>query len=286
MKSYIKPSALTHDPERIASYRADPLISRPISVRLLLGLYGASERVVADAQAIEVPTQLLLSGSDWVVHRRPQIQFFERLGSAVKEKHIFDGFYHDTLSEKDRHLAIGKARDFILRMFERKPDAASPLDADKRGHTKSEFDSLVRPLPASFAKAREFRAYEVGHEDGRPLIGRHPAWSCDRLRFRQHARLRVPGECIWNYAARKADRLVLSQCDRLARHPAAEGECRAACAAIDCAAARRRSRSSDCGYRRRARALCARCAGAELRLRWRMWCFGIIATIMCNAARR
>src|SRR5215213_7445462 len=66
VNSYVKPQFLTHDPERIASYRADPLITRPIAVNVLLGLYDASERVVADARAITVPTQLLISGSDWV----------------------------------------------------------------------------------------------------------------------------------------------------------------------------------------------------------------------------
>ena len=46
VNSYVKAKFLTHDPERIASYDADPLITRPISVRLLLGLYETAERVV------------------------------------------------------------------------------------------------------------------------------------------------------------------------------------------------------------------------------------------------
>src|SRR5262249_19281020 len=65
--SYVKAKFLTHDPVRIASYEADPLITRPISVNILLALYEAAERVVADAGAITLPTQLLISGDDWVV---------------------------------------------------------------------------------------------------------------------------------------------------------------------------------------------------------------------------
>ncbi len=105
VNSYVKAKFLTHDPDRIRSYENDPLITRSISVRILLGLYEAAERVVADAQAIQVPVQLLISGADWVVHTGPQLEFFERLGSAAKEKHMFPGFYHDTLGEKDRGLA-------------------------------------------------------------------------------------------------------------------------------------------------------------------------------------
>lgn len=80
VNSYVKAKFLTHDPERIASYESDPLISRPIAVNILLGLYEAADRVVADANAITLPVQLLISGADWVVHHKPQHQFFERLG--------------------------------------------------------------------------------------------------------------------------------------------------------------------------------------------------------------
>ena len=46
VNSYVKPQWLTHDPARVESYRTDPLITRPISVNILLGLYEAAERVV------------------------------------------------------------------------------------------------------------------------------------------------------------------------------------------------------------------------------------------------
>ena len=84
VNSYVKARFLTHDPERIASYQQDPLITRPIAVNILLDLYETAGRIVADAAAITVPTQLLISGADWVVHRGPQDAFYERLGSSVK----------------------------------------------------------------------------------------------------------------------------------------------------------------------------------------------------------
>src|SRR5258708_1520148 len=79
VNSYVKPTALTHDPDRIASYKADPLIQRPISVRVLIGLYSTADRVIADAQAIHTPQQLLMSGEGGGVHQTPQHQLFERL---------------------------------------------------------------------------------------------------------------------------------------------------------------------------------------------------------------
>src|ERR1700682_3318581 len=52
VNSYVKPSALTHDPERIASYAADPLIRRPISVNILLALYSTADRVIEVGEAL------------------------------------------------------------------------------------------------------------------------------------------------------------------------------------------------------------------------------------------
>jgi alpha-beta hydrolase superfamily lysophospholipase/phosphatidylglycerophosphate synthase len=148
VNSYVKAKFLTHDPERVASYDADPLITRPISVDILLALYGAAERIVADARAIVVPTQLLISGADWVVHHGPQHRFFERLGTRIKERHVLAGFFHDTLGERDRAVAVAHARRFILARFEEAPDRPSLLDADKAGFTRDEADALASPLPA------------------------------------------------------------------------------------------------------------------------------------------
>jgi alpha-beta hydrolase superfamily lysophospholipase len=148
VNSYVKAKFLTHDPERIASYDADPLITRPIAVNILLGLYEAAERVVTDAAAITVPTQLLISGNDWVVHDRPQHEFFDRLGSVTKERHVLPGFYHDTLGERDRKAAVELARAFLLRQFERPLQRPDLTREHLSGYTKHEADALERPLPA------------------------------------------------------------------------------------------------------------------------------------------
>ncbi|MCM8611913.1 bifunctional alpha/beta hydrolase/class I SAM-dependent methyltransferase [Accumulibacter sp.] len=145
--SYVKARFLTHDPQRIASYDEDPLITRNISARVLLELADAADRVVADAQAIRVPLQLLIPGNDWVVHRRPQERFFERLGSPVKECHLLPGFLHDTLGERERRLPLAAIRAFIERMFAAPPAADSLLQADRFGHTRDEERRLGQPLP-------------------------------------------------------------------------------------------------------------------------------------------
>ncbi|AYN26028.1 alpha/beta fold hydrolase [Buttiauxella sp. 3AFRM03] len=121
VNSYVKGKYLTHDPQRVASFNQDPLITRPIAVNILLDLYKTAERIVSDASAITLPTQMLVSGEDFVVHRQPQIDFYQRLRNPLKELHVLPGFYHDTLGEQDRHLAFDKMREFIDTLYAMPP---------------------------------------------------------------------------------------------------------------------------------------------------------------------
>ena len=148
INSYVKPQWLTHDPERIASYRTDPLITRPISARVLLGLHDAADRVVADAAAIVVPTQVLVSGSDWVVREKPQRDFYRRLASPVKELIRLPDFHHDTLGERDRHLALAPIRAFVEKLFAAPQQSPDLRDADRCGATFDESARLAKPLAA------------------------------------------------------------------------------------------------------------------------------------------
>ncbi|WP_161634473.1 bifunctional alpha/beta hydrolase/class I SAM-dependent methyltransferase [Mesorhizobium loti] len=146
VNSYVKAKFLTHDPVRIASFETDPLITRPIASNILVELYQHAARIVADARAITVPTQLLLSGSDWVVRHGPQHEFFVNLGSRTKERHVLPGFFHDTLGERDRTQALDLIRPFLARQFTA-PEAPVDLkQADIAGYTRDEADQLASPL--------------------------------------------------------------------------------------------------------------------------------------------
>ena len=139
---------LTHDPAKIASYDADPLITRRIAVNLLVDLHDAGRKLVDDAAAITVPTLVLTSGADWVVDQAIQHRFFERLGATVKEMHVYPGFFHDTFNERDNHLPLNDARRFILEAFAQPRYEPSLLDADRNSATQREYERLANPLPA------------------------------------------------------------------------------------------------------------------------------------------
>ena len=152
IQSYVKSKMLTHDIDRAASYDTDPLIARAISVRMLLGLYDASKRIVNDAYHIYVPTQVLSSGNDFVVFQKPQKEFYEKLPHPNKEFHILDGFFHDTLGELNREIALQKIRRFIEQCFKEPYQAPQLLDADKIGFSCATAEKLSTPLPKNSLK--------------------------------------------------------------------------------------------------------------------------------------
>lgn len=145
--SYVKAKMLTHDEQRAAEYDTDTQIAKAISVRMLLGLYDASKRIVEDAQNIFVPTQVLCSGSDYVVHQKPQRLFYERLPHPQKEFHILEGFYHDTLGEKHRSIAFDKIRRFVQQSFAENHQPIEIVHADKIGPSCAIAEQLSAPLP-------------------------------------------------------------------------------------------------------------------------------------------
>ncbi|WP_299255068.1 bifunctional alpha/beta hydrolase/class I SAM-dependent methyltransferase [uncultured Cytophaga sp.] len=155
VKSYVKGKHLTHDTERAASYHTDPLVALPIGSNVLLDLYTTSDRVIADAGAIVTPVQMLISGDDFVVRRKPQEEFYTNLSSSIKEKHILEGFFHDTLGEKDRAQAFDKIKAFIAKV-ESANAHTNLLDADKKGYTFNEYQELLKPKASSFSKQVSF----------------------------------------------------------------------------------------------------------------------------------
>ncbi len=52
-----------------------------------------------------------------MVQQKPQREFYAKLPHPLKEFHVLDGFYHDTLGEKQRQIATDKIRRFILQCF-------------------------------------------------------------------------------------------------------------------------------------------------------------------------
>lgn len=165
IRSYVKPSMLTHDAAQAQAYAADELISNQIAVNVLLDLHDTSQRLIADAGAVRTPTLVLSAGSDWVVSNAATRRFYKRLSSPRKSLQMLDGFSHAIFHESRREVPIALVRQFLnetLRTDGCVVDDQSPIRADQAGYTRDEYERLSRPLPvwcyrrAGFAVQRAF----------------------------------------------------------------------------------------------------------------------------------
>ena len=155
VKSYVKSKFLTHDSEQARIYDADKAIFRQISVKMLLDLFDTSKRIVADAGAIVAPTLLLAAESDWIVHTKPQLKFFEELSSAIKRFEVLPGFHHALFHERDRKILVDKVRAFATECFAHPPQSrADLLNADESGYSKRIYDKLTEPGGIKWAAVR------------------------------------------------------------------------------------------------------------------------------------
>jgi alpha-beta hydrolase superfamily lysophospholipase len=146
VKSYVRPTMLTHDAEMVRQYTEDPLITRNIAVNMLLDLHDAGTRLLADAHAICVPTLMLSAGSDYVVRSGPQRQFFDAISSKPKAFELYDGFYHGILHEQQRERPIRRIAEFVSEAFSRPAEPPDLRDADQHGVNQATCDRLSRPL--------------------------------------------------------------------------------------------------------------------------------------------
>lgn len=159
--SYVKARVLTHDPAQRARHEQDGLITHAISTRVLIDLHDTSTRLIDDAAAIQVPTLVLVAGSDWVVKQSAQRKFFDRLGSPIKHLERLKGSFHDVYHELDGGRASRVTRDFVEASFAA-PAAATPLlNADESGYTFDEYRRLSRPLRRLSAKAIGYNVFGV-----------------------------------------------------------------------------------------------------------------------------
>ncbi|MBR7627721.1 bifunctional alpha/beta hydrolase/class I SAM-dependent methyltransferase [Aeromonas popoffii] len=162
VNSYVKGKFLSHDPERVASFEQDKLITRAIAVNILLDLYKTADRIVSDSAAITLPTQLLISGDDFVVHAKPQKQFYAGLRSAIKEQHILPGFYHDTLGEKDRALAFDKMKTFIEKLYAAKSYTFDYSHEDQWSPSADAYRELQAPPKARSLEGMFYSSLSYG----------------------------------------------------------------------------------------------------------------------------
>ena len=97
----VDPRLISHDPDVVAAYQADPRVHDRISGRLARFIAEGGPSVVASASQWSVPTLLLYAGSDGLVKPAGSRAFANAAPAGVVTAHCFDDLYHEIFNEPD-----------------------------------------------------------------------------------------------------------------------------------------------------------------------------------------
>lgn len=98
--------ALSHDPEVLAAYDADPKVFSAVMPRWTAAILAAQDEIAARAGEIRLPTLMLLGTADRIASPARGREIFARLGSADKRLIEYEGFLHEVLNELDRDRPV------------------------------------------------------------------------------------------------------------------------------------------------------------------------------------
>lgn len=107
------PALISHDPAVVAAYRADPLIHRRISARLVRFMLDAARATLAQAPSWKVPTLLLYAGDDKIVNPAGSRLFAAAAPKSLVLAHGFDGLYHEIFNEQDAEPVFKCLRQWL-----------------------------------------------------------------------------------------------------------------------------------------------------------------------------
>jgi alpha-beta hydrolase superfamily lysophospholipase len=97
----LSPSFLSHDAKVVAAYKADPLVHRKISARLLRSMLTSIDYCQARAGSMTIPTLMQISGDDHLVDAEGSRRFFAQLPPNLAQMHEYDRLYHEIFNEPD-----------------------------------------------------------------------------------------------------------------------------------------------------------------------------------------
>jgi alpha-beta hydrolase superfamily lysophospholipase len=117
MGNGLNPQFLSHDPQVVAFYRADPMVHDRISARLAGFLAEAGPRVIASAGEWAVPTLLMYAGADRLVSPRGSRAFAAAAPARLVTAKCFDNLFHEIFNEEGAEPVFALLRRWLDERF-------------------------------------------------------------------------------------------------------------------------------------------------------------------------
>jgi alpha-beta hydrolase superfamily lysophospholipase len=101
MPSGLEQAALSHDPEVVRAYAADPLVHDRLSARLGIGFIDIGQRLLDQSAELALPLLIYCGSQDRVVSADACREFAAKVKGDCTIK-IWDGLYHETHNEPQK----------------------------------------------------------------------------------------------------------------------------------------------------------------------------------------
>lgn len=113
----LDPDFISHDPDVVAAYRADPRVHDRISGRLARFIAESGPRVIERAPKWRVPTLLMYAGADKLVNPAGSRAFAAAAPKGVVQSHCFESLFHEIFNELDSEPVFEMLRRWLDERF-------------------------------------------------------------------------------------------------------------------------------------------------------------------------
>lgn len=118
----LDPAYLSHDPEVIVQYLADPLVHRKVSARLALFIQRNGLATIEAASRWRTPTLLMYAGADRLVNPAGSREFAARatasgVAPGLVRARCFEGLYHELFNELDADTVFETLKTWLDSRF-------------------------------------------------------------------------------------------------------------------------------------------------------------------------
>lgn len=107
-------SGISRDPQVVSDYENDPLVYRgKASASLVTAIFGAMNRVVANAASIRLPILVMHGGIDSLTAVDGSTLLHETISSVDKKIVIYEGLYHEILNEPEKKKVMADILQWV-----------------------------------------------------------------------------------------------------------------------------------------------------------------------------
>lgn len=109
----VSPALLSHDTKVVTAYKADPLVHRKISARLLTSMLSSIDYCQSHAATLTIPTLLLVAGGDRLLDPEGSKRFFAHVPAGMAQMHVYEGMYHEIFNELEAERPFADLRMWL-----------------------------------------------------------------------------------------------------------------------------------------------------------------------------